>query len=401
MEIAQELKKGFEDFKAAQSAALESVKAMVKENEVGTKETIKAATEKADAAAKRVQEVSDRLVEAEQKLVDGVRSGRQAPKSLGQLVVESDEFKNYASGKTSKMSFRMDQPFSVQANTITGQSGSPVANDSIIVPADRVPGIIPGAFRRLRVKDLIPQGITSSNSVEATRELLFTNSAAETAEGASKPESALTFELYSAPVKTIAHWLKASKQILEDAPALVSYIETRLRYGVDLREEQQLVAGDGTGQNLIGMTISPNFTTFSPTTGENALDSLNRAKYLIEAADYAPTAIVMNPADWGAIERTKVGTSDDRYIIGDPRASMGPFLWGLPVVVSNSMTSGKLLVAAFDIAFMLWNRAETVVQMFEQDDTNVQKNLITIRAEKRCALAGYRPASVLYGNLTV
>lgn len=401
MEIAQELKQGFEQFKAAQSQALDDVKALMKEQENGTKESVKAAIDKAEAASKKVQEVSDRLVEAEQKLVDGIRSGRQAPKSLGQIVVESDEFKAYASGKTGKMSLKLNQGFGVQANTITGQSGSPVDNDSILAPQDRMAGIIPGAFRRLKVRDIIPQGNTSSNLIEATRELSFTNSAAEAAEGATKAESALTFELYSTPVRTIAHWIKVSKQVLEDAPALASYIETRLRYGVDLKEETQLVAGAGTGQQLVGMTIAPNITAFSPTTGENALDTINRQKYAIELADYAPTAIVMNPADWGAIERTKVGTADDRYIIGDPRSSMGPFLWGLPVVVTPSMTSGKLLIAAFDIAFMLFNRAETVVEMFEQDDTNAQKNLITVRAEKRCALAGFRPASVRFGSLTV
>lgn len=397
----EQLKAAFEEFKAAQLQANEAVKAMVKEQAQGTQESIKASAAKAEEAAKKVQALADRLVEMEQKLVAGVQSGKQAPKSLGQLVVESDEFKQYASGQTSKMMFKSKQGFDVMANTITGQSGSPAANNDTITPAQRIPGIIPGAFRRLRVRDIIPQGVSTSNSIEATRELLFTNAAAETAEGAAKPESTLTFELYSTPVVTIAHWIKASKQILEDAPALASYIETRLRYGVELREEQQLIAGAGTGQNLTGMTISPNFTAFTPTTGDNALDSINRAKYLVEAADYAPTAIILNPADWGTIERTKVGTADDRYVVGDPRSALGPFLWGLPVIVTNSMTSGKLLVAAFDIAFMLWNRQEAVVQMFEQDDTNVQKNLITIRAEKRCALAGYRPASVYYGSLTI
>jgi HK97 family phage major capsid protein len=289
--------------------------------------------------------------------------------------------------------------FTAQNNTITGQSGSPAANSDTLVPADRRPGIIPGAFRTLRVRDLIASGNTISNAVEFTRELLFTNNAAETAEGVTKPESVLTFELYSAPVVTIAHWLKVSRQILNDAPALVAYIENRLRYGVELREETQIVAGNGVGQNLIGITTSPNFTAFTPTSGDTAIDSFNRAIRALDAADYPANGIILNPATWGSIERLK--DENKNYLIGSPFGAIVPTLWGKPVALTASMTANKLLVAAFDIAFMYLTREDTVVEMSESDDTNFQQNLVTIRAEKRGVLGGLRPASVLYGNLTV
>lgn len=401
MEIVAELKKGFEDFKAKQSQATEDIKALMKEQENGTKESIKAAVEKAELTAKEVQSLADRLVEAEQKLVAGIKSGKEAPRSLGALVLESDEYKAFAAGKTSKIRIETKQGITVQANTISGQGGSPVENQDTLVPAQRVPGIVPGAFRQLRVRDLIPGGNTSSNMIEFTRELAFTNNAAETAEGGSKPESSLTFELATAPVRTIAHWIKVTKQVISDAPALMSYIDTRLRYGVELRVDQQLMSGNGTGQNLIGMNISPNMTAFTPTSGDSALDTINRQKYALLSADYAATGLILNPTDWGNIERSKVGASDDRYVIGDPRSAMGPFLWGLPVVVSNSQTAGKLTIAAFNIAFQVWQREGVIVEMTDSNDTDFQKNLITIRAEERLALAGYRPASVKYGSLTV
>jgi HK97 family phage major capsid protein len=207
----------------------------------------------------------------------------------------------------------------------------------------------------------------------------------------------VTFELASAPVRTIAHWLKLSTQVLDDAPALASYIDTRLRYGVELRIDQQLLNGNGTGQNISGMTDSGNFTAFTPTPGETALDSINRAIYAVYAADYAPTAMIMNPADWGAIERIK--GNDEHYIIGNPQGTIGRVLWGLPVVVSNTMTSGKFLLGAMPIAYQVWNRQGTVVEMYAQDEDNVQRNLVTVRAESRLALAVYRPISVQYGDL--
>lgn len=356
-------------------------------------EMSKDALAKADAAAAELSKVSASILEMEQKLTDNVKAGTAAPETLGKMVTKADAYKQFASGEIQKMR--------VQANTITGQSGSPAVNSDTLVQADRLSGIIAGAYRSLRIKDVLPVGTTTSNAVEYTRELAFTNNAAETAEGAQKPESVLTFELVTANVATIAHFIKVSKQVLEDAGALEAYIDNRLRYGVELRYDNQLLNGNGTGQNISGITNSGNFTAFTAVTGENALDSINRAIQAVQTADYMPTAIVLNPADWHAIERLKVGTSDDRYIIGDPSATMGNRLWGLPVVVTNNLASGKVIVGDMQNAYQVFDRTGVAVEMFEQDSDNVQKNLLTVRAEARGTLATFVPAAVQYGDLTV
>ena len=350
----------------------------------------KSAVEAADKAAKELKAMGDRLLEIEQKQAEGIKKGYELPKTLGESFATSDEFKAFVEGRTSKARIEIK-------NTITGQSGSPATNSDTIVAPQRQVGIVSGAFRTLRIRDVMPSGTTSSNLVEYTRELAFTNGAAETAEGATKPEATLTFELASAPVKTIAHWLKLSKQVMDDAPALASYVDTRLRYGVDLRIDQQLLNGNGSGQNIGGLAKVGNHTAFTPSSGDNAIDSINRAIYLVAAADYNATAIILNPADWGAIERTK--TDDNAYVFGAPQ-KLAPTLWGLPVVATNTMTAGKFMVGAMDMAAQVWNRQGTVVEMSEADDTNFQKNLVTVRAESRIALAIYRPASIYYGSLT-
>ncbi len=347
----------------------------------------------ANESAEKIIAFSTAMNEMQQKLAEGVKSGTVAPRTLGEIIVKSEEFAAFAAGKTQKMR--------IEANTIIGQEGSPPANSGTVVAPDRQPGIIPGAFRNLKVADFLPQGNTTSNLIQYTRELAFTNGAEEAAEGDTKKQSSITFELDSAAVVTIAHFIKASKQILDDAPALQSYIDTRMRYGVDLKFEKQLLNGTGVSQQMGGMTKSGNYTAFTPTTGETQLDSINRMIEQVETADYAPTGIIMNTADWHAIERLKRDTTymKNAYVVGDPLGSIGRVLWGLPVVVSNSVTPGKAICAAFDIAFQIFNRMTTIVEMFEQDDTNVQKNLITIRGEKRAALCAYRPASVAYGLL--
>lgn len=387
IKLVEDIKAKMETMKDEHKQVIAALKDSVKDSEGKASEAIQAA----DKLAESIKAHSSQIIELEQKLADNVHKGKTEIETLGRIVIKSDAFKQYAAGQTSKMRF--------EANTIIGQEGSPPANSDTLVAPQRLAGIIPGAFRSLRLMEVLPQATTSSNAVEYTRELAFTNGAAETAEGDSKPQASLTFELVNAPVRTIAHWLKASKQVLEDAPALQSYIDTRLRYGVDLRYDFQLLRGNGTGQNISGIMDTGNFTPFTPTAGENALDSINRGIEKVALADYAATAIILNPTDWHAIERIKVGTSDARYVIGNPNGVMSAMLWGLPVVVTNQMRVGYFVVGAMDIAYQVWNRMGSVVEMFEQDDTNVQKNLVTIRGERRGTLATYRPASVYSGLL--
>ena len=361
------------------------------------KETGDVARKTADdlkSLAEQHKDLSGALTELAQK---GVKlEQKPAVKSIGQEFIESAAFKSFKDGGSTKARVELK-------NTILGEAGSPQDPVDTIVPADRMAGIVGGAFRALNLLDFVPQGMTSSNSVEYTRELSWTNDAAETAEGGAKPESDLTFELVNAPVRTIAHWIKVSKQVLDDAPALASYVDRRLRHGVQVRLQNQIVAGNGTSPNLSGILDSGNYTAVTAATGDNALDFANRLKYAVIGADYAPSFFLVNPTDWGAMERLKKGTSDDSYIgaegaIGYLQNGLVPLLWGLPVVMSNSITSGQMICAASD-AMMLWNRQGVAVEMFEQDDTNVQKNLVTIRAEMRAAFSIFRAAAVRAGSI--
>lgn len=395
-QVAQALAEWQSEFKAFKGATAEA-SAAIKASMVAQGAEVSAAIKVANDAVAKVNGMAENLIEIEQKLADSAVRNNNVPfASIGAIVVASAEYKALAlqPGQTPGSGFKLR----VEANTLSGQGGSPPENQDTLVQTDRRAGIVPGAFRVLRVRDLIPTVPTTSNAWQFVRELLFTNAAAETAEGAAKPEMTLTFEDVTVNIRTIAHFIKASNQILADAPALRAYIDGRLRYGVELREEQQIIAGNGVGQNLSGMTAAGNFTAFTPTSGETAIDSISRMKYAILGADWTPTGILLNPADWGAIERLKTG--DNAYLVGDAFGQIVPRMWGLPVVVSNSLTAGKALVADFSTSYEYVERQAVVVDVGYVND-DFTKNLVTIRAEKRGALATIRPASVRYGDLTV
>lgn len=383
----------FTEFQAKQKAADEAVKASINAAEGDAK----AAAEAAAKAVAEVEAVAANLLEIEQRIAESALHRNDVPfQSIGQIVAASEQYKalGLKAGQTPGADFKLR----VEANTISGQTGSPPENTDTLVQTDRRAGIVPGAFRTLRVRDLIPTIPTTSNAWQFVRELVFTNAAAETAEGAAKPEATLTFEDVTVNIRTIAHFIKASNQILADAPALRAYIDNRLRYGVELREEQQIVSGNGSGQNISGMTASGNYTAFTPTSGNTAIDSINRAKYAILGADYMPTGVLLNPTNWGAIERLK--TTDKAYVVGDPFGSITPMMWGLPVVASNSMTANKLLVADFNTSYEYAERQSTVIDIGYVNE-DFTKNLVTIRGEKRGALATIRPASTRFGDLTL
>ena len=339
----------------------------------------------------------DKILQSQTKFLDD-KPKRKTP---GGEFVGSDEFKKAAlAGGDVRISKKFDSPVFLK-NTILGEGGSPQDPESVIVQRHEVPGIVPGAFRMLSLLDVLPMGITASNLVHYTRELTFTNSAAETAEGVTKPESSLTFEDASAPVRTIAHWLKVSKQVMDDAPALQSYIDQRLRYGVRLRFEQQLLAGTGVSPLLSGLIgDTNNHTALAAVSGEINFDAANRAKYAVVSADYMPDAYLINPADWGNMERKKDGAGryfGDQGVINYLAGGLIPTLWGLPVILSNSVPAGQFVAISL-ASMMAWLRQEATVTIHDQDTDNVQKNLLTIRGEMRAAFTVFRPAANVVGS---
>lgn len=390
VKLVQDISVQIEGIKAENQKINDSMKIAIESQGADAKAAVKVAEE----AASKVSAFSANLLDLEQKLSVKVHEGKASVNTLGQTVVASEKYKLFANGSIGKAR--------IEANTITGQSGSPAANNDTIVPSQRVGGIIPLGMRALNVFDVLPQGATTSNIIEVTREATYSNAAEETDEGDKKPESAITYSLNSTPIATIATFLKVTKQVMDDAPQLQAHIDMRLMHNIQVKYQNQIVAGTGTSGRISGILKSGNHTAFTPTvTAESALDNINRMIEAVRVAEFEPTGIMLNTADWHAIERLKVGTTDDRYIIGNPAGAMVPVLWGIPVVISNSVTSGKGIVGDFSRSYMIWNRQAPVVELFEQDDTNVQYNLITVRAELRGALASYVPTATYAGNLTV
>ncbi|MDI7923396.1 phage major capsid protein [Ferirhizobium litorale] len=354
-------------------------------------------TSKVDKALVELGEATTRLGELEKRAAREIEGGSPIARGIGDHIVENASFEHGRLSLNERGRFRvgMERADITSANTTVGAGRS--AGTSL-VPGARVPGIVTPPNRQFTIRDLIAPGRTTSSSVEYVKETGFTNSAAPVAEGTTKPKSDLTFNLLSTQVRTIAHIFKASRQILDDAPALASYINARGTYGLKFVEENQLLNGDGTGQNLNG--VLPQATAFAPAFApaeETAIDRLRLAILQVILAEYPASGFVLHPTDWAKIELTK--DLGGNYIVGNAMSPMGPTLWGLPVVQTQAISAGEFLTGAFNLGAQIFDRLDVEVLLSSENVDDFEKNMFTIRIEERLALAVYRPEAFVTGDV--
>ncbi|GLX62536.1 phage capsid protein [Proteus vulgaris] len=286
---------------------------------------------------------------------------------------------------------------SYEVKTFNKSLGSDAGSAGALIQPMQVPGIVMPGMRRLVVRDLLAQGRISSNSLEYVREKLFTNNAAPVKEKAQKPESDLTFEKQTTNVITIAHWIQASRQVMDDAAQLQSYLNTRLLYGLALVEENQLLNGDGSADNLTGVNqVATAYDITLNATGDTQADLIAHAIYQVTESEFSASGIILNPRDWHTIALMK--DKEGRYIFGGPQAFTSNVMWGLPVVPTKAQTQGEFTVGAFDLASQVWDRMDATIEVSREDRDNFVKNMLTILCEERLALAHYRPQALIKGS---
>lgn len=346
-------------------------------------------------------EAKDRLQDVEQKLARRP-GGIEAPASPGQTVTDSPEYKAIQGKDMPQMSAVKVGSF---FNVITGDNTSVSSTTGQLVIPDRQAGVIMPALRRLTIRDLLPVGRTGSNLIEFATENVFTNNAgiqgADSSpsgqfEGQPKAQSALTFTLSNAPVRTIATWLPASRQVLSDAPFLQSYVDQRLTYAIKLDEEDELLNGDGTGGHINGL-VNQAAAYNRGASQDTILDTLLKGFLQVSLAEYEASGVVLNPIDWTNIMLLK--DTQGRYLFADPHSMEMPRVWGKSVVPTQSMTAGQFLAGAFALCAQIWDREDATVRIAEQHSDFFVRNLVVLLAEERVALTVYRPTALVTGAL--
>lgn len=333
-------------------------------------------------------------------------AGFEPAKSIGQMFVESEQFKRAAANgfQMKGDKFKLTDQ-SIMFEKALAYSGTPSA--SMLLP-QVLPTIYRGTELVSAVRQVLGSLRTTQEAVTILRENVFTNSAAEVAEATAvnegaKPESGITFTEETFPVRTVAHWVPITRQLLEDLPMMEGYIDGRLRDGLERRIDSQLINGNGTAPNISGLldqsglTVADNsYFGTNPVrdagTDNEQPNRIRRAKRLVQTSGRArPTFILANPADvetWDTLT-----TTTGEYLFGGPllAGSVGR-MWGLPVYEDENIAQNTTIVGDGSMAAVV-DRLDAAVYTTDSHSDFFVRNIFVLLAEARLTLAVFRPAA--------
>lgn len=374
--------------------------------------TAKADAEVLDQAKSLAEDIGGHAVEdlVLQKSADNTE---KRMKNLGLEVVSSPQFKSMLSPfKNADGSIHIPDRASVKSDPIKLKSlftgGSGTSAGAFVVPEQT--GIIEMLGRRtLTMRDLISVRRTSSDTVEYVRQTAHTNAAAAVPEaqsaapidgttvtnvtGGLKPEGSWTFERVSTSVKTIAEWVPVTKRALADAAQLEDLIRDELEADLAEAEENQILNGDGVGENLTGILNTSGIQTqaFDTDIFTSVRKAVTKARVV---GRVVPNGVVLNPVDVERVDLARENGTTGRFLGAGP-FTMGPrTLWGLPIVESEAIPEKTGLVGDFAKA-VLWDREDATVTFSDSHADFFVRNLVAALGEERVAFGTTRPTAMV------
>ena len=268
-------------------------------------------------------------------------------------------------------------------------------------------GIVPQTRRRLRILDLIPTlpfpGV--GNRFDYTREEGTFDPAEdlstgpyEVAELSAKPPAAITLVDDEVKAATIAAWFKTPRQQIADIPTLQGVLQGRLFYMVMRRLENQIVGGDGTGENLTGILHTSGVGDIAYASGVPLTDLILDGSTAVELLESEPNAVVVNPSDKATALKALASTSGVRLDSGGAFATPATDIWGLPMISSTAIAAGTALVADFTQT-TIFVREGVVLRISDSDQDDFVKNRLTLLGEMRAGLAIWNSGAFALVNL--
>lgn len=386
-----------------------------------TKTAIDQAVKNYDGLKAQFDEMSEKYSKQDEMLkeVQGKLArpgfGNVEAKTIGEIFTSSEIFAEMKASERAN-----GKPLVISRKDIVGTAASAGA----LIRPDRDPNVYRsiGGYRQIRIRDLLPSVPTSSGSVEIMRLTSFDDqsapqqaqsmpsSAAGGGELEAKKKSNLVWTLVTVPVRTIAHYVIASRQALSDAPMLQGLIDTELTYGLQLEADDQLLNGDGTGQNLSGIMLDANINDVGEM--DPGIDDEDVPAAMIDHIRAAVTecqkdeyyninGVVMNPVDWQILETAKA--TDGHYLLVAFAATSPetPSVWRVPVVVTNAMEEGEFLLGDWRLGATVYEREGVSVRVSESHANLFVENGVAVLAEERYTLAVNRPQAFCKGSFEV
>lgn len=340
----------------------------------------------ADLQAKYTDGVTARLDSIEQQCKQYVASLPTPGKSIGHQVIEDAGLIAASKQRGGRINV-----------TVTATKAAVLTSTGLAAP-DRLDGIVSGPVLPYGVRQLVPQGRTTSGSVQYLRETAAVNNAAPVAENTKKPLSELDFLPVNAPVEVIATYFKATRQCLDDLPSLAAQINARGVYMVKIKEDNQLLNGTGVTPQLQGFMPLAGAAPAPAGAGATLVDAIGTAVFDLAGKGFMPDGTVVPPAAWGGVALLK--NSQGNYLFANPvDYSPNGRIWGTTLVMSANMPADKFLVGAFQGNSLLLDRDEISVQVATQNEDDFIFNRVTILIEERLVNLVFTAAAFEKGDV--
>lgn len=400
-----EVGKKVEDL-GARVTALEEVATEPEEVKEEIKEDVKdeVKVEDAECGDKKEEEIkksSDEIAKLQQRILTLEQKGAklmqvEQPKirlTKGAEFVNSNAFKNF---EKSNFKGHMSYEFT-KATPLTNNLAEPYSVGTVGGVSDQ--GFVEDPKVVLNIENLFAHAPIADNTF-LYMPLTVTGNAGFIAEGSAKPETTFKVDAKTGQVKTIATWTKVSEQLFADKSQLINILDNNLTHAVDVTVQNQLISGDGVGENLSGISKAGNFTDYATGSGTatNTVDLLRNVAFKMRGANIDNLSIVLNWSDWSALLGLKSTTNE--YLINGILDPVKQTIYGIPVVLSSAMTAGKFAMGNFKMGGIVFDKTSMSLEIDRTGD-DFTKNLITIRAERRLGFAVVQPKAICYGALTV
>lgn len=318
------------------------------------------------------------------------RDGQRFPLSIGERLVNSEGYRAAVKSGMKSKNIGMDLPDVMGFRATLLTTG--------LTSYDRPPGIVLQEQQPLTIAQLFAQGETTAPTIRIFKETSFTNGATAVAEEGQKQEASFALSEADFGVKKIAVIGRISDEMLSDFPAVRDYINARLGFMVQAKEDSELLNGDGLNNRITGVLNTGSIQTQAAGAAPTTIDAIHLALTKVQSIGFfQPDALVIHPNDWQTLRLTK--DANGQYLAGGPFTgaygvggySVAGFLWGIPVVTTTAIAQGTALVGAFRLGGQIFRRMGLTMEMTNSDASDFAYNRIAIRAEERLALVIYRP----------
>ena len=290
--------------------------------------------------------------------------------------------------------------FTVKADMTTGADFT-----GEVIPADRVAGYKFDPTRPVHIRQLIPQGSTSSDVIRFVKESGYSNGSATAAEGSTLAQSDFDFTASDSNVRKIGTYFRISEEMLADTPQLTSYISARAPEKLLNVEDNQVLSGNGTAPNLSGIItdaadfdVSSGGAFYQSVEAANEFDVLVASLNQLALSNYQASYILLHPTDFHKILLLK--DSQNNYLKDQVYSGLQPNFMGVPVIINNAISAGSFLCGNFNVGTQLWIRDNVNVEFFREDGTNVRDGFVTVRVSERIALTNYLPNAFVNGSFS-